>query len=101
MDHQGPWWGPTDSAGTGTGAGTPDAAEEEVSIRNTGILLNQHSDAHINPNWILLDSESTDHSFCNDKFLTDIRSTTDGESLRMHTSGGTLDTHQKGRFQLN
>ncbi len=30
--------------------------------------------------------------------MTDIETITDGESLRLHTSGGILDTHQKGRF---
>jgi len=69
-----------------------------VSTHRCGILLSQHSDAHINPNWVLLDSESTDHIFCNKSFLTDVSTTTDGESLRLHTSGGTLDTHQKGRL---
>ena len=69
-----------------------------MSRPSLGVLLSQNSDAHINPNWVLLDSESTDHIFCNEKFLTDIKSTTDGESLRLHTSGGTLDTHQKGSF---
>ena len=72
--------------------------QQEVSFHRSGILLNQHSDTHINPNWVLLDSESTDHIFCNKSFLTDVGPTTDGESLRLHTSGGSLDTHQKGRF---
>ena len=95
----GPWIIRDRGGGAAEGAGTAAATEEEVSAHiSRGVLLNQHSDAHINPNWVLLDSESTDHIFCNDKFLTDIKSTTDGESLRMHTSGGTLDTHQKGRF---
>jgi len=71
---------------------------QEVSTISAGVLLNQSSNTHINPNWVLLDSESTDHIFCNNRFLTDIETITDGESLRLHTSGGILDTHQKGRF---
>ena len=45
-----------------------------------------------------LDSESTDHIFCNKNFLTDVGPVTDGESLGLHSSGGYLDAHQKGRF---
>ena len=60
--------------------------------------MNQHNISHINPKWILLDSESTDHIFQNESFLTDVKSTTDGEMLRLHTSGGILDTYQKGLF---
>ncbi len=88
------------NGGSGTG-GTDEnaAAGEEVSLKNRGaILLNQHNISHINPNWILLDSESTDHIFCSAHFLTDVQTTTDGEMLRLHTSGGTLDTYQKGHF---
>ena len=88
------------SGGAGTG-GTDEnaAAVEEVSLKNRcGILMNQHNISHINPNWILLDSESTDHIFCNAQFLTDVKTTTDGEMLRLHTSGGILDTYQKGHF---
>ena len=56
------------------------ATVEEVSLKNRcGILMNQHNISHINPNWILLDSESTDHIFCNAQFLTDVKTTTDGE----------------------
>ena len=87
--------GGADTGGTDENA----AAIEEVSLKNScGILMNQHNISHINPNWILLDSESTDHIFCNALFLTDVKTTTDGEMLRLHTSGGILDTYQKGHF---
>ena len=96
--------------GTASGAGNGDTATQgaaggdaatggEVSLKNKGgILMNQHNISHINPKWILLDSESTDHIFQNESFLTDVKSTTDGEMLRLHTSGGILDTYQKGHF---
>ena len=60
--------------------------------------MNQHPETYINPNWILLDSESTDNIFSNLKFLTGVKATSDGEILRLHSSGGTLDTNQKGHF---
>ena len=88
--------GDTNAEGT---VGGNAAAGGEVSVKNTcGILMNQHDISHINPNWILLDSESTDHIFQNESFITDVKSTTDGEMLRLHTSGGILDTYQKGLF---
>jgi hypothetical protein len=73
---------------------------QEVSnfVCHSRILLNQNIDAHLNPNWVLLDSESTDHIFCNRDLLTDVKPTTDGEFLKLHTSAGTIDTHQRGLF---
>ena len=72
--------------------------EEEVSVSH-GINFNQQSEnSYLNPNWVLLDSESTDHIFCSDRLVTDVVSVTNGEFLRLHSSGGHLDTHQKGKF---
>ena len=62
------------------------------------ILLNQHGDAYINPNWILLDSESNEHLFSNKKLVTNVRQTTNGEMLRMYSNGGFLDTSTNANF---
>ena len=80
-----------------TGAGLGATASEVGKIMG-GILLNLHPETYINPFWILLDSESTDHIFSNLSFLDDVKATTDGEGLRLHSSGGFLDTNQKGSF---
>ena len=73
-------------------------ATDEVR-NNNGIALNQsHINAHINPNWILLDSESSQHIFRSHKLLTDVEPMTNGESLRLYTNGGYIDTYKKGKF---
>lgn len=76
---------------------------DEVSLKlksflKNGVNLNQNNDSYINPNWVLLNSETTDHIFCNKYLLTDIQPVTDEEALRMHSSGGHIDTQHKGRF---
>ena len=48
--------------------------------------------------WDLLDSESMDHIFCNRSLLTDVQPTTDGDFSRLHTSGGSLESHHRGKF---
>ena len=67
-------------------------------VFHSRILLNQNVNAHLNPNWVLLDSESTDHIFCNSDLLTKVHATTNGEFLKLHTSAGTIDTYKKGFF---
>lgn len=41
----------------------------------------------INPKWILLDSESTCHIFCNKKFLQNVRACKVGEEIRIVSNG--------------
>eukprot|EP00557_Chaetoceros_sp_GSL56_P004583 CAMPEP_0176503500 /NCGR_PEP_ID=MMETSP0200_2-20121128/15397_1 /TAXON_ID=947934 /ORGANISM="Chaetoceros sp., Strain GSL56" /LENGTH=435 /DNA_ID=CAMNT_0017902797 /DNA_START=426 /DNA_END=1731 /DNA_ORIENTATION=- len=45
-----------------------------------------------------VEKESTDHIFCNDKLVTDVHVITDGEGLRLYSSGGHIDSIQKGKF---
>ena len=72
------------------------ASAQEVSVaRVSGVILNQSFSSYLNPNWVLLDCESTDHIFCNKDLLTDVNQTTDGEYLRLYTSGGLIDSHSK------
>ena len=61
-------------------------------------FLNQSFSSYLNPNWVFLDSESTDHILCNKKLLKDVNQTTDGEYLRLHTAGGLIDSYYKGKF---
>ena len=48
---------------------------------------------------MLPDSESTDYIFCSDRLVTDIMSVTSSEFLRLYSSSGHLDTHQKRKFE--
>jgi hypothetical protein len=56
------------------------------------------STATLDPNLILLDSESTVHVFNNKDLLTDIRLHPKGEVLRVHSNGGCMDSRMVGRF---
>ena len=70
---------------------------EEVSQR-CAVIISRHNEAYINPNCVLLNIESTDHIFCDEKILTDIEPTTDVECLMLYSSGEHLYTQQKGKF---
>ena len=68
-------------------------------VRNVTVSVQMsQASSSLNPNWILLDSESTDHFFVNKRLLTDVRKARGGKVLRMESSGGIIDTNQKGYF---
>ena len=90
--------GQSQTNGSGDGGG-------EVRHQRLGFQMNQHrqrqrnsNSTSLNPMWILLDSESTDHFFFNRDLLRNITVAPDGEVLRMHSSGGYIDTNQRGMF---
>ena len=72
---------------------------QEVSRRVTGYAMNQTGGPNLNPNWVLLDSESSNHTFKNPNLVTNIRNAANGEVLRMYgSSGGHLDNTQEADF---
>jgi len=74
-------------------------ADEEVSTRPVReIFLNQHDEAHINPNLVLLDSASSHHLFHNERLLTNVGPTTNVEVLNMSSNGGSFKTNHRGKF---
>ena len=72
--------------------------EMEVSYQNGFGMSQKRLDAYINPFWILLDSESSEHIFSNWRLLEDVGTTTNGENLRLFSNGGYIETSKKGRF---
>ena len=71
----------------------------EVRPLRAAYQMSQHQNSNsLNPMWILLDSESTDHFFFNRDLLTNITTAPNGDMLRMHSLGGYVDTNQQGKF---
>ena len=56
-------------------------------------LMSQNKD-RINPNWILLDSQSTVDLFCNAELLTDLRVVKG--TLKIHCNAGEMTTNMVG-----
>ena len=53
-----------------------------------GCMFAQSQDRVINPNWILLDTCSTDNVFCNEMLVSDLRRCKEGDGLEIITNGG-------------
>ena len=66
------------------------STRDGVGMLQVGFSLAQSSSSQevINPNWILLDTCSTDNVFRNKKFLTNVRMCETGQELNIITNGG-------------
>ena len=66
----------------------------------SGVSLTQQHHSIINPNWILLDTCSTDNVFCNENLVSDIHTCNLGEELTVVTNGGFCTYNQVGRCDI-
>ena len=76
-------------------AAPPPPATTGTTLLQHAFVMAQHDHA-INPNWTLLDSQSTISVFNNPAMLTDIRNS--GRTLRALTNGGFQDSTKVGMF---
>ena len=53
-----------------------------------GSMFTQSQDRVINPNWILLDTCSTDNVFCNEQLVSNLRKCNEGDGIEIITNGG-------------
>ena len=79
-----------DGAGTGTSEVSPDG-------NRFPFCFTSNTDS-IDPNWLLLDSESNVNLFCNPNLVTDISKVTNGEGLVLSSNGGTQDSEKQAKF---
>ena len=71
------------------------------NVLQTGYTLTQSSEqVSIDPNWILLDTCSTDSVFCESKFLSNISKCKKDDSLEIISNGGTVRYDMKATFDL-
>ena len=85
------------------GASNESGAAGGGSVSKSGLqLIQSHVSlaltSLINPNWVLLDSESTVNVFRNRRLLTDVMEHPLKECLRVYSTGGSQDSYMVGKF---
>ena len=74
--------------------------QKQQRNESNGASFTQQSANTIDPNWILLDTCSTDNVFCNSDLLSNIRNCNSNEELHLLTNGGYSDYNQIGHCDL-
>jgi hypothetical protein len=74
----------------------PSRSTTGTTLTQFAYMLAQSRDSGIDPNWILLDSQSTISVFCNEAMLSNIRPSS--HTLRALTNGGFQDSTMVGDF---
>jgi len=83
--------------GNDTGTRASGGNSEVSSDGDFPFCFTNNSD-NIDPNWLLLDSESNVNLFCNPDLVNNISKVTNGESLVLSSNGGTQDSDKQAKF---
>ena len=63
------------------------------------IILSEHPDSQINPNGVLVDSESTNNIFCNIDLVKNSQNIINHNILQLYCYGSYIDNTSKGELE--